>query len=61
MTEPAPRIDFANPPAAAEGLLVTLFITVRKVARSRDSTRASWAAPNPDENRHVRLSTRGSS
>jgi catechol 2,3-dioxygenase-like lactoylglutathione lyase family enzyme len=36
MTEPAPRIDFANIPAPAEGILVTLFITVRKVARSRD-------------------------
>jgi predicted enzyme related to lactoylglutathione lyase len=36
MTDPAPRIDFANLPAPAEGLLVTLFITVRKVARSRD-------------------------
>ncbi len=36
MTEPAPRIDFANLPAPAEGILVTLFITVRKVARSRD-------------------------
>jgi catechol 2,3-dioxygenase-like lactoylglutathione lyase family enzyme len=36
MTEPAPRIDFANLPTPAEGILVTLFITVRKVARSRD-------------------------
>ena len=36
MTEPAPGIDFANLPAPAEGILVTLFITVRKVARSRD-------------------------
>jgi len=36
MTEPASRIDFANLPAPAEGVLVTLFITVRKVARSRD-------------------------
>ena len=36
MTEPAPRIDFANLPAPTEGVLVTLFITVRKVARSRD-------------------------
>ena len=36
MTDPAPRIDFANLPAPAEGILVTLFITVRKVARSRD-------------------------
>lgn len=36
MTEPAPDIDFAKLPAPAEGILVTLFITVRKVARSRD-------------------------
>jgi hypothetical protein len=36
MTEPAPRIDYANLPAPAEGILVTLFITVRQVARSRD-------------------------
>ena len=37
MTEPAPRIDYANLPAPpAEGILVTLFITVRSVARSRD-------------------------
>ena len=36
MTQPAPHIDFANIPAPDEGFLVTLFITVRKVARSRD-------------------------
>src|SRR5262245_29183831 len=36
MTDPAPRTDFANLPAPAEGILVTLFITVRKVARSPD-------------------------
>jgi catechol 2,3-dioxygenase-like lactoylglutathione lyase family enzyme len=38
MTDPAPRIDFANLPSPSpeEGILVTLFITVRKVARSRD-------------------------
>ena len=36
MAEHAPHIDFANLPAPAEGILVTLFITVRKVARSRD-------------------------
>jgi catechol 2,3-dioxygenase-like lactoylglutathione lyase family enzyme len=36
MTEPGPRIDFGNLPGPAEGILVTLFITVRKVARSRD-------------------------
>jgi catechol 2,3-dioxygenase-like lactoylglutathione lyase family enzyme len=36
MTEPADRIDFANLPAPDDGIVVTLFITVRKVARSRD-------------------------
>jgi catechol 2,3-dioxygenase-like lactoylglutathione lyase family enzyme len=36
MTESAPRIDYANLPVPTEGILVTLFITVRKVARSRD-------------------------
>src|SRR5580704_14065386 len=36
MTESAPRIDFANLPAPDEGILVTMFITVRSVARSRD-------------------------
>src|ERR1700757_3098884 len=36
MTDPAPRIDLANLPTPDEGILVTLFITVRKVARSRD-------------------------
>ena len=36
MAETARRIDYANLPAPDEGFLVTLFITVRKVARSRD-------------------------
>jgi catechol 2,3-dioxygenase-like lactoylglutathione lyase family enzyme len=36
MAEPASGIDFANFPAPDEGIRVTLFITVRKVARSRD-------------------------
>src|ERR1700757_5343039 len=36
MTESQPRNDFASFPAPNEGILVTLFITVRKVARSRD-------------------------
>jgi catechol 2,3-dioxygenase-like lactoylglutathione lyase family enzyme len=36
MTEPAPKIDYANIPAPTEGLLVAMFITVRHVARSRD-------------------------
>ena len=36
MTAPSPRDDFASFPAPAEGILVAMFITVRKVARSRD-------------------------
>ena len=36
MSQPVPSIDFANLPTPQEGILVTLFITVRKVARSRD-------------------------
>jgi len=36
MAEPVPGIDFANLPLPNEGILMTLFITVRKVARSRD-------------------------
>jgi catechol 2,3-dioxygenase-like lactoylglutathione lyase family enzyme len=36
MTEPTPHIDVANLPAPDEGLVMTLFLTVRKVARSRD-------------------------
>ena len=36
MTESQPRNDFASFPAPAEGFLVAMFITVRKVARSRD-------------------------
>jgi catechol 2,3-dioxygenase-like lactoylglutathione lyase family enzyme len=35
VTEPTQSIDFENLPAPAEGILVTLFITVREVARSR--------------------------
>ena len=35
MTEPTPYIDFENLPAPSEGFLVTQFITVRSVARSR--------------------------
>jgi hypothetical protein len=38
---PRAAIDFANLPAPAEGILVTLFITVRKVAGPGISTRAS--------------------
>jgi catechol 2,3-dioxygenase-like lactoylglutathione lyase family enzyme len=36
MTEPSPYIDVANLPAPAEGIVVTMFITVRSAARSRD-------------------------
>src|SRR6476619_7719027 len=36
MTEPSTRDDFASFPAPAEGILVAMFITVRKVARSRE-------------------------
>jgi len=35
VTEPTQSIDFDNLPTPAEGMLVTLFITVGKVARSR--------------------------
>jgi len=36
MTEPSPFIDVAGLPAPAEGIVVTMFITVPSVARSRD-------------------------
>jgi catechol 2,3-dioxygenase-like lactoylglutathione lyase family enzyme len=36
MAEPAPGIDFAKLPAPDEGILVAVFITVRKVEKSRD-------------------------
>jgi catechol 2,3-dioxygenase-like lactoylglutathione lyase family enzyme len=36
MTEAQPGNDFTSFPSPAEGILVALFITVRKVARSRD-------------------------
>jgi catechol 2,3-dioxygenase-like lactoylglutathione lyase family enzyme len=35
VSEPTPAIDFENLPAPSEGFLVTLFITVRSVSRSR--------------------------
>jgi len=35
VTEPTQSIDFENLPTPAEGILVSLFITVRSVARSR--------------------------
>ncbi len=35
MTDKPPAIDYANLPAPTEGFVATLFITVRKVARSR--------------------------
>ena len=46
MTEPMPGIDFANLPTPNEGILVTVFITVRKVARSRDFYPRVLAAPS---------------
>jgi catechol 2,3-dioxygenase-like lactoylglutathione lyase family enzyme len=36
MTDNEVHIDYANLPTPSEGLLATLFITVRKVARSRE-------------------------
>lgn len=36
MTENEVSLDFASLPAPSEGFLVTLFITVRKIARSRE-------------------------
>jgi predicted enzyme related to lactoylglutathione lyase len=36
MTERAPYIDYANLPNPTEGFVVTMFITVRSIARSRD-------------------------
>ena len=35
MSEQTPAIDFENLPSPSEGLFVTLFLTVRSVARSR--------------------------
>ena len=35
MSEHAPAVDFQNLPTPSEGFLVTHFITVRSVARSR--------------------------
>jgi catechol 2,3-dioxygenase-like lactoylglutathione lyase family enzyme len=36
MSESQPKIDVANLPSPAEGIVMTLFITVRSVARSRE-------------------------
>jgi catechol 2,3-dioxygenase-like lactoylglutathione lyase family enzyme len=36
MTEPTPNIDYANLPNPTEGFIMTMFITVRHVAASRD-------------------------
>jgi len=36
VSEHTPAIDFENLPAPSEGFLVTLFITVRSIARSRE-------------------------
>jgi hypothetical protein len=54
MTDPAPGIDFANLPAPAEGFVVALFITVRKVARSRrDPLLPAGPGRIPDRGRPV--------
>jgi hypothetical protein len=58
MSEQTPAIDFANLPTPSEGFLVTQFITVRSVERSRafysdflggqvvlERTRASSSSP----------------
>ena len=39
MADESPYIDYENLPAPSEGIIATLFITVRKVAQSRDSIR----------------------
>ena len=36
MTDESPYIDYENLPVPSEGIIATLFITVRKVAQSRD-------------------------
>ena len=36
LAEHAPSIDYANLPDPTEGVVVTIFITVRSIARSRD-------------------------
>jgi catechol 2,3-dioxygenase-like lactoylglutathione lyase family enzyme len=36
MSEESPYIDYENLPTPSEGILVTLFLTVRKIAVSRD-------------------------
>ncbi len=36
MADESPYIDYENLPAPSEGIIATLFITVRKVAQSRD-------------------------
>jgi hypothetical protein len=46
MTESQPRNDFASFPAPAEGILVAMFITVRKVAI------AGLLLPRPGRHRH---------
>ena len=44
MADESPYIDYENLPVPSEGIIATLFITVRKVAQSRDFySRASWA------------------
>ena len=61
MAEHMPYIDFENLPAPSEGFLVTLFITVRSVARSRAFYSAVLGGQVvPEENRACSSSpTRG--
>lgn len=59
MAEPTPYIDYANLPNPTEGFLATLFITVRKVARSRDFySRVLGGTAVLDENPHAYLTPR---
>ena len=53
MTESQLRNDFASFPAPAEGVLVALFITVRKVARSP----AAWPSRRKTSGGPPRLSS----
>jgi hypothetical protein len=43
MADESPYIDYENLPAPSEGIIATLFITVRKSPNHAISIRASWA------------------
>ena len=56
MTEHTPCIDFESLPVPSDGFLVTHFITVRDVARSRVLLRGSacrdgWSSKGPSSRR----------